>query len=182
MQVNIKLTNYALRTLLHTHVHTITCVHTHTCMHKHTHAHKHTHTHAHKHAYTQTYTQTCIHMHTNKRIHTRKQTCIHTPTHIQNTHTHTHTHTHSPKNWVTFLGERAPPLVFLLLSAGPCLSGLSTVEGKVHLDKFLWSLVGELVGWENEQGIQGGRRDFKRFPGPPLGGVRIHSCMQIFTM
>ena len=46
---------------------------------------------------------------------------------------------------MTFLMERAPPLVFLLLAAGPCLSGLQAVEGHIDLTKFLWAVIGELV-------------------------------------
>lgn len=44
-----------------------------------------------------------------------------------------------------FLSERAPPLVFVLLSAGPCLSGLYVVEGHLHWEKFLFSFIAELV-------------------------------------
>lgn len=48
-------------------------------------------------------------------------------------------------NWVTFLMERAPPLVFILLAAGPCLSGLYIIEGYINIEKFIWAVVGELV-------------------------------------
>ena len=51
----------------------------------------------------------------------------------------------SLRNWLTFLMERAPPVVFLLLAAGPCLSGLYTVQGHINIGTFLWGLVGELV-------------------------------------
>lgn len=51
----------------------------------------------------------------------------------------------SLSNWLIFLNERAPPLIFVLLAAGPCLSGLSATEGRIDLEKFLWALVGELV-------------------------------------
>ena len=34
-------------------------------------------------------------------------------------------------NWMTFLSERAPPLFFLMMAAGPCLSILySKTEGQ----------------------------------------------------
>ena len=69
----------------------------------------------------------------------------------------------SLRNWLTFLMERAPPAVFLLLAAGPCLSGLYTVQGHINISTFIWGLVGELVrkredggerkdGWREEGG------------------------------
>ena len=51
----------------------------------------------------------------------------------------------SPFRWVQFLSERAPPIVFLLLASGPCLSGLQIVEGKIDWIKFLFAVFGELV-------------------------------------
>lgn len=51
----------------------------------------------------------------------------------------------SLSNWATFLKERAPPVVFLLLAIGPCLSGLYATEDHIDLEKFSWALVGELV-------------------------------------
>ena len=52
---------------------------------------------------------------------------------------------HSLFNWTQFLKERAPPAVFLLLAAGPCLTGLQMVEGKIDWEKFIWAVFGELV-------------------------------------
>lgn len=49
-------------------------------------------------------------------------------------------------NWLIFLSERAPPLVFGLLAAGPCLSGLVQAQGSVNWEKLLWALIGVLVG------------------------------------
>lgn len=43
------------------------------------------------------------------------------------------------------MSERAPPIVFLLLASGPCLSGLQIVEGKIDWIKFLFAVFGELV-------------------------------------
>ncbi|XP_064382251.1 uncharacterized protein LOC135331124 [Halichondria panicea] len=48
-------------------------------------------------------------------------------------------------NWLVFLYERAPPLVFGLLAAGPCLSGLMYAEGSVDWDKFAWGLIGMMT-------------------------------------
>ncbi len=48
-------------------------------------------------------------------------------------------------SWLVFLYERAPPLVFGLLAAGPCLSGLVYVEGSVDWEKFAWGLIGMMV-------------------------------------
>ena len=63
---------------------------------------------------------------------------------------------------MTFLGERAPPLMFLLLSAGPCLSGLVVVEEYVNKEKFAWALLGELVSggcWGgNDDGVSSSSR------------------------
>jgi len=46
---------------------------------------------------------------------------------------------------MTFLLERAPPPIFLLLSSGPCLSGLYMTQGYVDVEKFVWAVLGELV-------------------------------------
>ena len=43
------------------------------------------------------------------------------------------------------MSERAPPIVFLLLASGPCLSGLQIVEGKIDWIKFFFAVFGELV-------------------------------------
>ena len=43
-------------------------------------------------------------------------------------------------NWITL--ERAPPLIFLLLACGPCLSSLYVTQGCVDTEK---GVVGELV-------------------------------------
>ena len=51
----------------------------------------------------------------------------------------------SLSNWVTFLTERAPPLVFVLLAAGPSLSGLYLTESYINTEKFIWALIGQLV-------------------------------------
>ena len=51
----------------------------------------------------------------------------------------------SLRNWLTFLLERAPPAVFALLAAGPCLTGLRFIQGYVDWEKFLWSLTSQLV-------------------------------------
>lgn len=61
----------------------------------------------------------------------------------------------SLRNWLTFLMERAPPAVFLLLAAGPCLSGLYTVQGHINISTFIWGLVGELVRRRED----GGKRE-----------------------
>ena len=45
-------------------------------------------------------------------------------------------------NWLTFLNERAPPLVFVLLVVGPTLSGLQLTEGFVDVEKFFWAAFG----------------------------------------
>ena len=47
---------------------------------------------------------------------------------------------------MVFLVERAPPLVFGLLAAGPCFSGLAQVEGFVDIEKLVWAFIAELVG------------------------------------
>lgn len=52
---------------------------------------------------------------------------------------------------MTFLLERAPPLVFLLLASGPCLSGLYTVQGYIDVGTFIWGLIGELVRWTEQK-------------------------------
>lgn len=57
----------------------------------------------------------------------------------------------SLRNWLTFLLERAPPLVFLLLASGPCLSGLYTVQGYIDVGTFIWGLIGELVRWTEQK-------------------------------
>lgn len=66
----------------------------------------------------------------------------------------------SLRNWLTFLMERAPPAVFLLLAAGPCLSGLYTVQGHINISTFIWGLVGELVRKREDGGKRqdGGER------------------------
>ncbi len=51
---------------------------------------------------------------------------------------------------MTFLLERAPPPIFLLLSSGPCLSALYINEGFVDLEKFVWSVIGQLVSIERK--------------------------------
>jgi 4-hydroxybenzoate polyprenyltransferase len=48
-------------------------------------------------------------------------------------------------NWVQFLNERAPPLIFLLLAAGPCLTALQVIEGNIDWEKLWWALPGQLV-------------------------------------
>ena len=45
-------------------------------------------------------------------------------------------------NWLTFLNERAPPLVFVLIAVGPTLSGLQLTEGFVDVEKFIWAALG----------------------------------------
>ena len=52
-------------------------------------------------------------------------------------------------NWAIFLLERAPPFVFLLLSAGPCLTGLYMTQGYINIEKFIWAFMGELVSLFN---------------------------------
>jgi 4-hydroxybenzoate polyprenyltransferase len=42
-------------------------------------------------------------------------------------------------SWKTFLNERAPPVVFVLLALGPTLTGLKMVEGFVDFEKLLWA-------------------------------------------
>lgn len=52
---------------------------------------------------------------------------------------------YSLHNWLVFFSERAPPLVFVLLAAGPCFSGLVYIEGFVDWEKLVWALIGMLV-------------------------------------
>lgn len=53
--------------------------------------------------------------------------------------------TSSLGSWLTFLMERAPPLIFILLAAGPCLTCLYATEGYINPEKFMWALIGQLV-------------------------------------
>ena len=62
----------------------------------------------------------------------------------------------SLKSWLVFFNERAPPLVYLLLAAGPCLSGLSfTAAGGPGIQGER-RIRGE-EGEEEEEGGGGGR-------------------------
>lgn len=67
---------------------------------------------------------------------------------------------HSLENWLQFLWERAPPLVFGLLASGPCLSGLYLTAGHIPKEKFVWALLGELVSW----GVRAGYLDTHATP------------------
>jgi len=49
------------------------------------------------------------------------------------------------KNWVSFLNERAPPVVYILLSFFPAVSGLKLAEGLVDYEKLGWGTTGLLV-------------------------------------
>lgn len=51
----------------------------------------------------------------------------------------------SIRNWMIFLNERAPPLVFLMIAAGPSLTGMYHVQNYIDWEKFLWGLFAELV-------------------------------------
>lgn len=46
---------------------------------------------------------------------------------------------------MTFLLERAPPLVFVLLAAGPCFSSLYMTEGVINIEKLVWGFLGQFV-------------------------------------
>ena len=59
----------------------------------------------------------------------------------------------SAANWLTFLLERAPPAVFLLLATGPCLSGLHMVQGYVDWERAGWAVGGMLVSGEGCEGV-----------------------------
>jgi 4-hydroxybenzoate polyprenyltransferase len=48
-------------------------------------------------------------------------------------------------NWMTFLSERAPPLFFLMMAAGPCLSILYSKTEGFPIEKFIWAILGEQV-------------------------------------
>ena len=54
-------------------------------------------------------------------------------------------YTCSVKNWVLFLNERAPPVVYILLSFFPAVSGLKLAEGVVNYEKLGWGTTGLLV-------------------------------------
>ena len=47
--------------------------------------------------------------------------------------------------WIMFLNERAPPLVFFLLAAGPCFTILKLVNGALDVEKCAWGIFGNLV-------------------------------------
>ena len=47
---------------------------------------------------------------------------------------------------MVFLMERAPPLVFGLMAAGPSFSGLALMGGFVDKEKLVWGFIAELVG------------------------------------
>lgn len=51
----------------------------------------------------------------------------------------------SIKNWILFVNERAPPLVFLLLAMLPTASGLKLCEGLVDYEKLAWGTTAHLV-------------------------------------
>lgn len=47
--------------------------------------------------------------------------------------------------WAEFLAERAPPLVFSLLAAGPCFTVFKLINGYIDWEKCIWGLFGNLV-------------------------------------
>ena len=51
----------------------------------------------------------------------------------------------SGANWLTFFYERAPPLVFLLLSLGPVCSSQALVIGHIDLPRLILGTTGFLV-------------------------------------
>lgn len=51
----------------------------------------------------------------------------------------------SVKNWILFINERAPPLVFLLLAVLPTASGLKLCEGWVDYEKLAWGTTAHLI-------------------------------------
>lgn len=51
----------------------------------------------------------------------------------------------SMKNWILFINERAPPLVFLLLAILPTASGLKLSEGFVDYAKLAWGTAAHLI-------------------------------------
>lgn len=50
----------------------------------------------------------------------------------------------SIRNWSILIFERAPPVVYLLLAAGACLSGLQLFQGRVTPWELLWGITGQL--------------------------------------
>ena len=56
-----------------------------------------------------------------------------------------HLFRYSVKNWILFINERAPPLVFLLLAVLPTASGLKLCEGWVDYEKLAWGTTAHLV-------------------------------------
>eukprot|EP00731_Ephydatia_muelleri_P011078 Em0005g1664a len=50
----------------------------------------------------------------------------------------------SIKNWLILINERAPPIVYLLLAAGACLSGLQLFQDRVAPWELSWGIVGQL--------------------------------------
>ena len=49
------------------------------------------------------------------------------------------------RNWTIFLNERAPPLVFLMMAAGPSLTAMYHVQGFLDWEKFFWGLFAQLM-------------------------------------
>ena len=54
-------------------------------------------------------------------------------------------HISSIRNWLILINERAPPIVYLLLAAGACLSGLQLFQDRVAPWELSWGIVGQLV-------------------------------------